>query len=256
VSEPVLLYAVEEGIATLTLNRPDKRNALNVALVQALKERLAEAADDPAVRVVAIKGAGKDFCSGADLAELEKLSAMSPEENLEDARSLGQLFKQMRDHPRPIVALVKGRALAGGCGLASACDIVLVRDDAEFGYPEVHLGFVPALVMTILRRKMGEGQAFDLVVQGNRFSATEAARLGLATRVFEAFTFRADAEDYLAALAAKPVSAVTLTKSLLYELDGLDFDAGLERAAEVNAEARMTDACRDGVRRFLDKSGG
>jgi len=255
VSEPVLLYAVEGGIATLTLNRPDKRNALNAALVQALKERLAEAADDPAVRVVAIKGAGKDFCSGADLAELEKLSAMSPEENLEDARSLGQLFKQMRDHPRPIVALVKGRALAGGCGLASACDIVLVRDDAEFGYPEVHLGFVPALVMTSLRRKMGEGQAFDLVVQGNRFSATEAARLGLATRVFEAFTFRADSENYLAELAAKPVSAVTLTKSLLYELDGLDFDAGLERAAEVNAEARMTDACRDGVRRFLDKSG-
>lgn len=254
-SEPVLLYGVEGGIATLTLNRPDKRNALNGALVQELKERLAEAADDASVRVVAITGAGKDFCSGADLAELEKISAMGFEENLEDARSLGELFKQMRDHPRPIVALVKGRALAGGCGLASACDIVLARDDAEFGYPEVHLGFVPALVMTSLRRKMGEGHAFDLVVRGDRFSAADAARLGLATRVFDSFTFKAEAEEYLAALAAKPVSAVTLTKSLLYELDGLDFDAGLERAAEVNAEARMTDACRDGVRRFLDKSG-
>lgn len=253
-SEPVLLYGVEGGIATLTLNRPDKRNALNGALVQELKERLAEAADDASVRVVAITGAGKDFCSGADLAELEKISAMGFEENLEDARSLGELFKQMRDHPRPIVALVKGRALAGGCGLASACDIVLARSDAEFGYPEVHLGFVPALVMTILRRKMGEGHAFDLAVRGDRFSAAEAASLGLATRVFDAFTFRAEAEEYLAALAAKPVSAVTLTKSLLYELEGLDFDAGLERAAEVNAEARMTDACRDGVRRFLDKS--
>ena len=255
VSEPVLLYDVSGGIATLTLNRPDKRNALNGAMVQALKDRLAEAASDPSVRVVAIQGSGKDFCSGADLAELEKISAMGAEENLEDARSLGALFSGMRNHPRPIVAIVKGRALAGGCGLASACDVVLARDDAEFGYPEVHLGFVPALVMTILRRKMGEGQAFDIVAQGGRFSAAEAARTGLATHVFDSFTFRSEADSYLASLATKPVSALTLTKSLLYELDGLDFEAGLERAAEVNAQARMTDACREGVRRFLDKSG-
>ena len=252
--EPVLLYGVDNGVATLTLNRPEKRNALNGALVRALKDRLAEAADDPAVRVVVITGAGKDFCSGADLSELEKLSAMSEEENLEDARTLGALFAQMRNHPRPIVALVKGRALAGGCGLATACDLVVARDDAEFGYPEVHLGFVPALVMTILRRRIGEGRAFGLVAQGDRISATEAERLGLVTRVFPAFTFRSEADTYVASLAAKPVSAVTLTKRLLYELDGMDFDSGLERGAEVNAEARMTDACREGVRRFLDKS--
>jgi methylglutaconyl-CoA hydratase len=255
-SEPVLRYGVDKGIATLTLNRPDKRNALNGALVQALKDRLAEAAEDPSVRVVVITGAGKDFCSGADLSEVEKISAMGPEENLEDARSLGALFTQMRDHPRPIVAVVKGLALAGGCGLASACDLVLARDDAELGYPEVNLGFVPALVMTILRRKMGEGRVFDLVAQGSRISAAEAERLGLVTHVFEAFTFQAEVEKYLASLAAKPVSAVTLTKRLLYELDGTDFDTGLERAARVNAEARMTDACREGIRRFLEKSGG
>jgi methylglutaconyl-CoA hydratase len=160
----------------------------------------------------------------------------------------------MRHHPRPIVAFVNGRALAGGCGLASACDVVLACDDSEFGYPEVHLGFVPALVMTILRRKMGEGRAFDLVSRGHRFGADEAERIGLVTHVFEAFTFEYQAGEYVASLAAKPVSAIELTKSLLYELDGLDFDEGIARAAEVNAEARMTDACREGVRRFLERS--
>ena len=167
-TEEVVLYAVEEGIATLTLNRPEKRNALNSELVQALKDSLEAAAADEGVRVVTITGAGKDFCSGADLAELEQISEMGHEESLADARSLGALFTQMRSHPRPIVALVRGRALAGGCGLATACDLVLARDDAEFGYPEVLLGFVPALVMTILRRRVGEGRAFELVTSGVR----------------------------------------------------------------------------------------
>lgn len=250
----VLLYDVSDGVATLTLNRPDKRNALNGALVQALKDGLTRAEADETVRVVALRGAGKDFCSGADLAEMERIATMGLEENVEDARSLGALFGQMRRHPRPVVAVVHGRALAGGCGLASACDLVLARDDAELGYPEVHLGFVPALVMTILRRKVGEGQAFELVAQGDRFDAQEARRLGLVNRIFAASSFDDDVVAYLKRLAAKPASAVTLTKSLLYELDELDFDAGLERAAEVNAEARMTEACKEGVRRFLERS--
>lgn len=250
----VLLYDVSDGVATLTLNRPEKRNALNGALVQALKDRLTRAEADETVRVVALRGAGKDFCSGADLAEMERIAPMGLEENVEDARTLGALFRQMRRHPQPVVAVVHGRALAGGCGLASACDLVLARDDAELGYPEVHLGFVPALVMTILRRKVGEGQAFELVAQGDRFDAEEARRLGLVNRIYPAARFDEDVATYLKRLAAKPASAVTLTKSLLYELDELDFDAGLERAAEVNAEARMTEACKEGVRRFLEKS--
>lgn len=252
----VLLYAVEEAVATLTLNRPDKRNALNGALIQALTDALDRAERDGDVRVIALRGAGEDFCSGADLAEMERISSMGFEENVEDARSLGELFRRMRAHPKPVVAVVHGRALAGGCGLASACDLVLARDDSEFGYPEVWLGFVPALVMTILRRKVGEGQAFDLVAQGERFGAEEARDLGLVNRVYPADGFRAAADRYLERLAGKPASAVTMTKRLLYELDDLDFDGGLERAARVNAEARMTDACRAGVRRFLDKPSG
>lgn len=253
-SDDVVLYAVEDGVAKLTLNRPEKRNALNGELVQALKDRLEDGATDEHVRVVTITGAGKDFCSGADLAELERISEMGHEENLEDARSLGALFTQMRSHPRPIVALVKGRALAGGCGLATACDLVLARDDAEFGYPEVHLGFVPALVMTILRRKVSEARAFDLVAGGATIDAAEAERIGLVTKVFAAFTFPSDIAKYVDRLAAKPPSALARTKSLLYELDGLDFEAGMERAAQVNAEARMTEECREGIRGFLERS--
>ena len=251
----LLLYSVADGVATLTLNRPEKRNALNGELVQMLKDGLARAEADEEVRVVAISGAGKDFCSGADLAELARIARMSEQENLEDARSLAALFQQMRSHPKPIVAVVRGRALAGGCGLATACDLVLAHEGAEFGYPEVHLGFVPALVMTILRRKMGEARAFELVVRGDRFDASTGRELGLVNRVF-GDEFDEEAKGYLRTLAKKPPSAVSLTKALLYELDGLDFDAGLERAAEVNVEARMTEACREGLRRFLDRPKG
>lgn len=250
----VLLYDVVDGVATLTLNRPEKRNALNGELVQAIKDGLAAAAEDDGVRIVVIRGAGKDFCSGADLAEMKRIATLGLDENVDDARSLGALFQQMRDHPQPVVAAVHGRALAGGCGLASACDLVLAREDAEFGYPEVYLGFVPALVMTILRRKIGEGEAFHLVAQGDRFDAQEAHRLGLVTTIFANDAFEAGVTRYLGRLASKPASAVSMTKALLYELDNLDFEAGLERAARVNAEARMTEACQEGVRKFLEKS--
>jgi methylglutaconyl-CoA hydratase len=250
----VLRVTAEAGVATLTLDRPEKRNALNAALVEALKQALARVEADERVRVIALTGAGSDFCSGADLAELERIAAMSPEENLEDARSLGALFAAMRSASKPIVGVVRGRALAGGCGLASACDLVLAHEDAEFGYPEVHLGFVPALVMTILRRKVGESVAFELVTRGNRFGADEAHRIGLVNRVLADASFDAEVERYLLSLAQKPPSAISMTKRLLYELDALDFEAGLERAAHVNTEARMTDACREGVRRFLDKT--
>ncbi|MBM4185064.1 MAG: enoyl-CoA hydratase/isomerase family protein [Gemmatimonadetes bacterium] len=251
---PVLLESTEGGVARLTLNRPDKRNALNGELVQALKGALARTAVDEFVRVVTIAGAGKDFCAGADLAELERVASQGYEESLADARSLASLFAHMRSHPRPLVALVHGRALAGGCGLATACDLVLAREDAELGYPEVHLGFVPALVMTILRRRVGEGRAFELAVRGARHSAAEARDLGLVNRVFPAATFDADVARYVADIASLPPSAVAATKSLLHDLDALGFERGLERAAEVNARARASEECRTGVRQFLDKS--
>jgi methylglutaconyl-CoA hydratase len=253
-SESILLYGVADGVATLTLNRPEKRNALNAALVQALKDALARAAADESARVVAIRGAGRDFCGGGDLAELERVSAMGVEENLADARSLGALFVAPRMLSKPVVAVVQGRALAGGCGLATACDVVLAHADAEFGYPEVHLGFVPAMVMAILRRKVPEGRAFDLVACGNRVSAAEAYAIGLATHVYGAPGFEDEVALYLRDLASRPPSALALIKGLLYEQGDLGFEEGVERGAHVNVEARMTEACREGVRRFLERS--
>lgn len=249
--EGVVVYHAAGGVATLLLNRPDKRNALNQEVISALKAGLASAALDPEVRLVLLRGRGKDFCSGADLAELERIATLGPEANVEDASALGDLFVALRRHPKPVVAAVHGRALAGGCGLASACDLVLAREDAVFAYTEVHLGFVAAMVMTILRRKMGEGRAFELVALGNRITALDAERLGLVNRVVPAQSWQEEVEAFVAELASRPASAVSLTKRLLYGLDGVGFEDGIARGAEVNALARMTEACRDGVRRFL-----
>lgn len=251
----VLVVDVTDGIATLTLNRPAKRNALNGELVDALHDALGEVAGDPAVRVVALRGAGKDFCAGADLAELERIAGMGAEESLADAQRMGDLFVALRTLDRPVVAVVHGKALAGGAGLATACDLVLAREDAVFGYPEVHLGFVPAMVMTILRRKLGESRAFELVARGRRIDAHEAHALGLANHVFPEAAFPEAVASYLQELAALPPSALALTKRLLYGLDGIPFEEGIARGAEVNAVARMTSACREGVRRFLEGKG-
>jgi methylglutaconyl-CoA hydratase len=221
--------------------------------VEALREAFASAAEDEGVKVILLRGEGPDFCSGADLEELEKATTQGPEESLAEARRLGDLLLLMRRHPRPIVAAVQGRALAGGCGLATACDLILAGEDAQFGYPEVHLGFVPAMVMAILRHKVTEGRAFELVTLGRRISAREAERIGLVNGVLGAETFQEEVRSYVAELAGRPPSAVTLTKGLLYELADLPVAEGVERGAQVNVQARMTEACREGVRSFLGR---
>lgn len=255
-SRPLRYTASPDGIRTLLLDRPERRNALNAALVEALKEGLARAAQDPDAKVVVLRGAGTDFCSGADLAELERIAEMGAEESLADAQSMGDLFIAMRRHPLPIVAVIHGRALAGGAGLATACDLVVAHETAELGYPEVHLGFVPAMVMAILRRKVGEAVAFELVARGHRIDAVEARRLGLVNAVVPAASFEEDVEEWLSDLASRPTSAVRLSKRLLYGLDGTSFEDGIRRGAEVNVVARLTEACREGIRRFLGKAGG
>ena len=244
----ILVYSVDLGVASLLMNRPDKRNALNAELVKALSDALGRAAADDDVRAVLLRGAGTDFCSGADLAELERIADMGPEASLADASVLGDLFVAMRRHPKPIVAAVHGRALAGGAGLATACDLVVASDDAELGYPEVRLGFVPAMVMAILRRKVGESRAFELATRGDRVTAAEARELGLVNRVCPADRVADEAASYAAGLAARPASAVQLSKRLLYGLDGVGFEDGIARGAEVNVIARLTEACREGVR--------
>ncbi len=252
---PVLrVHPPRNGVVELVLNRPDKRNALNSELVEALKSALAATAATPDARVILLRGEGQDFCSGADLAELERVAEQGAEASLADAMRLGDLFLAFRRHPLPVVAAVRGRALAGGCGLATACDLILAEEGAEFGFPEVHLGFVPAMVMALLRRKVPEGRAFELVTLGDRVPAIEAERIGLVNRVFPVAAFDAGVRAFSEDLAARPASAVALTKRLLYGLDGLSVEEGVGRGAEVNTLARLTDACREGVRSFLERS--
>ncbi len=252
--EPVL-YAVDEstGVATVTLNSPEKRNALDPATIQTLGEAFDRAERDERVRVVLLEAAGRDFCAGADLTHMESMVEASPEEHLADARDLGDLFVRMRRLPKPLVAAVQGNALAGGAGLATACDIVLASDDARFGYPEVHVGFVPAMVMTMLVRHVGEKRAFELAATGRRIDADEACRIGLASMVFSRHTFVDDARAFADDLSAKSATSIAFSKRLLYELDKLTFEEGIARGAEVNAEARMSEDCKAGIRAFLEQ---
>ena len=248
-----ILYELRDGVARITLNRPEKRNALDGELVAELKSAFSESASDAACRVVLLTGAGTDFCSGADLASLEKTAQASVLENMADARSTADLFLMMRNHPRPVIAAVQGRALAGGCGIATACDIILAAKSAQFGYPEVNIGFVPAMVMAILRRSVSEKAAFELVVTGDLVSAARAQELGLVHRVFSDQEFSAEVEAYVAKLAAKSASAVMLCKRLLYNMDSMSFEVALEAGVEINAIARQTEDCRRGVEKFLKK---
>jgi methylglutaconyl-CoA hydratase len=249
-----VLVSQDGAVGLITLNRPEKRNALNADVVTGIRAALLELCADDAVRVIVLTGAGKDFCAGADLEQLERIaSGADPMDNLEDAQALGQLFIRMRRAPKPIVAAVRGNAIAGGAGLAGACDIVLADEDAVFGYPEVHLGFVPAMVMALLRRAVGEKVAFELVARGHRIDADEAWRMGLVNCVFESDTFEHEVEQYARELAQRSASAIALTKRLLYGMDGLSFEEAIARGAEVNALARSTADCRAGVRQFLDR---
>ena len=248
-----ILYTVESNIARITLNRPEKRNALNDEVVGELKEAVRFSAADQQVRVVLLEGAGKDFCSGADLAALQTSSQYSVEQNMENARRMAELFIAMRRHPRPIVAAVRGRALAGGCGLATAADLVLAAESAKFGYPEVNIGFIPAMVMAILRRSVSEKRAFEMITGGEIITARQALEFGLINRVYPDDEFDVEVSSYAKAMASRSASAVTLSKTLLYYMDGLTFEAAIESGVHLNAIARMTDDCKRGVEKFLKK---
>lgn len=242
-----------DGIETITLNRPEKRNALDERTISELRVALAEAEADDTVKVIVLRGAGPDFCAGADLAQLERIAGTSdPLENLEDASSLGELLIQMRQLQRPIIAAVHGNVFAGGAGLATACDLVIAADTAKLSYTEVRLGFVPAMVMALLKRIVGEKIAFELCVFGHVLSADEAHKLGIFNRVAGQAQFDQDVGALARELAARSPSAVRLIKRLMYDSDGMTFEQAIRRGAEVNTLARMTPDCREGVQKFLE----
>jgi methylglutaconyl-CoA hydratase len=245
---------VERGIARIALNRPERRNALDQELLTELREALRASATDEGVGVVLVTGAGKDFCSGMDLRTFADDASGDLAKFQAEARNMAGLLLDMRRHPRPIVAAVQGRALGGGCGIATAADMVLAADSSQFGYPEINIGFVPAIVMAILRRLVSEKRAFELIASGEIISAQTALEYGMINRVFSAETFEHGVEEFVTNLASKSTSALALAKELFYRTDAMQVDAAMEAGAEINAAARTTEDFKRGIEKFLKKT--
>ncbi|QQS46896.1 MAG: enoyl-CoA hydratase/isomerase family protein [Acidobacteriota bacterium] len=249
-----ILYQSTDGIAWITLNRPEKRNALNDRLVGELKRALGDVESDESVRVAVFRGAGKDFCAGADLSQLQKLAGATVLDNLADASGFAAMLQMIRRLGKPVIAAVHGRALAGGAGLASACDLVIAARSASFCYTEVRIGFVPAIVTAIARRNLSEKRAFEILCTGRALTAEEAERIGFINRVCDDESFDEAVREYAAEIAKLSGSAVGLTKSLLYQTDAMTFDQAIRAGVEMNAIARMTPDCQAGIKKFLSKS--
>jgi methylglutaconyl-CoA hydratase len=250
----LLIYSVDAGIARITLNRPEKRNALNPELIAALGEALAISARDAKVRVVLIAGAGKDFCAGLDLVgpdmSNDKGSEADALGHIASARNLAGVLLAIRRHPRPVVAAVRGRALGGGAGIATACDLILAAESAALGYPEVKIGFVPAMVAALLRRSVSEKRMFELLIGGEPVAAPEAKAIGLINHVFADAEFEARVDAYVKNLAAKSASALSLTKHLLYHTDGMTLEKAIESGVMMNAVSRSTEDAKRGFAEF------
>ena len=244
--------AYDGGIATITLNRPDKRNAISYELIEDLLSALAEVAKSTAL-VLILTGSGKAFCSGMDLENLKALIGRTPEQNVEDSQVMARLFRKLYDFPKPTIAAVNGAAIAGGTGLATLCDFTLAVPEAKFGYTEVRIGFVPAIVSTFLLRQVGEKIARDLLLTGRLFDAAEALRIGLINEIVAAEGLMNRARQLAAQLMENSPASLLYTKRLLSEAAGADLDAQIEAAVRENAAIRSTADFREGISSFLEK---
>ena len=247
-----LLYAIDRNIARITLNRPEKRNAISYELIDDVLRALQEVKNS-AAQVLILTGAGKAFCSGMDLDNLKALSGRTPEQNLEDSRKMASLFRALYDFPKPTIAAVNGVAIAGGTGLATLCDFTLAVPEAKFGYTEVRIGFVPAIVSTFLLRQVGEKVARDLLLTGRLFSAEEAQRIGLINEIVPAEKLPDRARELAALLMENSPASLTFTKRLLSDHARAELDSQIEAATNENAAIRATADFREGVASFLEK---
>jgi methylglutaconyl-CoA hydratase len=244
------------SIGRIILSRPERKNVIDREMASELFVACTQLEQDGQVRVVQLTAEGDDFCVGTDLKALSSALGATSESNREDAEAFGRVLLAIRALMKPVVCSVHGRALGAGAGLATACDLVLAHQDAEFGYPEVKFGSVPAIVMTLLRRTVGEKHAADLVLTGRIISADEAERVGLVSRVLPAATYEQDVAAVLAGMARSPSTSLALTKWLLYKLDALSFDDGVAAGVVTDVEARATAEFQDGVRRLVDQEPG
>jgi len=247
-----LQLTFDAGLATITLNRPDKRNAISYDLIADLLRALDEVKDSSA-RVLILTGAGKAFCSGMDLENLKALVGRTPEQNLEDSRTMVSLFRSIYECPKPTIAAVNGPAIAGGTGLALLCDFTLAVPEAKFGYTEVRIGFVPAIVSTFLLRQIGEKLARDLVLTGRIFGADEALRIGLVTEIVPPENLMQRAHELAAQLMECSPLSLAYTKRLLSEHARAELDLHIEAAIRENAGIRASADFREGITAFLEK---
>ena len=247
-----LQLAFDQGIATLTLNRPEKRNAISYELIDELARALEEVKTSSA-QVLILTGAGKAFCSGMDLDNLKALTGRTAEQSLADTRKMAALFRDLYDFPKPTIAAVNGAAVAGGTGLATLCDFTLAVPEARFGYTEVRIGFVPAIVSTFLLRQVGEKIARDLLLTGRLFDAEEALRIGLINEIVSPEKLHDRARELSAQLMENSPASLAYTKRLLSDHAREELNAQIEAAVRENAAIRETPDFREGVTSFLEK---
>lgn len=249
-----ILYQVEDRIASIKLNRPEKRNALNDHIVSELKDAFEKAEKDDSVKVIVLSGEGEAFCAGADLAYLKGLQNNSFDENLADSQHLRGLFEQIYRLEKVVIAKVTGHAIAGGAGLATVCDLVYAVPEALYGYTEVKIGFVPAIVSLFLLRKCGEAVSKDLLLTGRLISADEAVQKNCFTGIFEASAIDAEVNKIAKKLCSQASGdSLRLTKELIGTVQELPLSEGLDFAANMNAKARATKDCKSGIAAFLNK---
>jgi methylglutaconyl-CoA hydratase len=242
----------EGSVATITLNRPEKRNAISYDLIDDLLGALREVAKSPA-QILILTGAGKAFCSGMDLDNLKSLIGRSSEQSLEDSKTMASLFRTLYDFPKPTIAGVNGAAIAGGTGLATLCDFTLAVPEAKFGYTEVRIGFVPAIVSTFLLRQVGEKVARDLLLTGRLFDAEEAKRIGLIHEIVAADQLMERVRQLAATLLENSPASLRYTKRLLSDAARTEMDVQIETAVRENAAVRSTADFREGITSFLEK---
>jgi len=247
-----LTLAFDGPIVTITLNRPDKRNAISYELIEEILHALHEVQKSPA-NILILTGAGAAFCSGMDLDNLREITRHTEEENLADSGRMAHMFRTLYDFPKVTIAAVNGAAIAGGCGLATLCDFTLASSEAKFGYTEVRIGFVPAIVSTFLLRQVGEKQARDLLLTGRIIDAEEACRLGLVNEVVRPEMLLARAHELAENLAANSPASLLATKRLFKAYSHLELDRQVAAAVDENARIRTTDDFREGVNAFLEK---
>lgn len=250
-----ITYRVHDRKGTITLARPEKRNAIDDTMVKELTLAFTAAGRDPDVKVLMLEAEGPAFCAGADLEYLSRMAKFDLEENRTDSFRLANLFRTIHELRKPVIAVVNGPAMAGGCGLATVCDFIIASEErAQFGYTEVHIGFVPAIVLLFLIKRIGEGRARELVLRGNTIGAAEAGRLGLVSLVVPEQGLRAAADALAEELvAANSLTSMTLCKEMLSKLHGMNLADALDFAANMNAAARMTPECKQGMAAFLNK---